>query len=193
MLAQSGDGRTLARATLDLPAGAREATAAMVLPPELRNRLGRLVLEGPPSAGLGGAAGRTLAAAAGGDPRRRPRHRRHAVRRLAVLPAARTVAVHRSPRGRSRHAAAARDLGADPRGPAAAGGRRARCADPLGGAGRPADPLRRPAHGRTADRRDRFADAGEAARRRPPAWRGAVLGGTRRAWRSSPPARRSPA
>jgi hypothetical protein len=40
----------LARATLDLPADAREATVAMVLPPELRNRLGRLVLEGPPSA-----------------------------------------------------------------------------------------------------------------------------------------------
>jgi hypothetical protein len=50
VLAQSGDGRTLARATLDLPADAREATVAMVLPPELRNRLGRLVLEGPPSA-----------------------------------------------------------------------------------------------------------------------------------------------
>jgi hypothetical protein len=50
VLAQSGDGRTLARATLDLSADAREATVAMVLPPELRNRLGRLVLEGPPSA-----------------------------------------------------------------------------------------------------------------------------------------------
>jgi hypothetical protein len=50
VLAQSGDGRTLARATLDLPAGASEGSAAMVLPPELRNRLGRLVLEGPPSA-----------------------------------------------------------------------------------------------------------------------------------------------
>ena len=50
VLAQSGDGRTLARATLDLPAGAGEASAALVLPPELRNRLNRLVLEGPPSA-----------------------------------------------------------------------------------------------------------------------------------------------
>ena len=50
VLAQSGDGRTLARAIVDLPAGASEGTAAMVLPPELRNRLGRLVLEGPPSA-----------------------------------------------------------------------------------------------------------------------------------------------
>ena len=50
MLAQSGDGRTLARAIVDLPAGASEGTAAMVLPPELRNRLSRLVLEGPPSA-----------------------------------------------------------------------------------------------------------------------------------------------
>ena len=50
VLAQSGDGRTLARAIVDLPAGASEGTAAMVLPPELRNRLSRLVLEGPPSA-----------------------------------------------------------------------------------------------------------------------------------------------
>jgi hypothetical protein len=51
VLAQSGDGRTLARAVVDLPAGASEATAAIALPPELRNRLNRLVLEGPPSAG----------------------------------------------------------------------------------------------------------------------------------------------
>ena len=50
VLAQSGDGRTLARATLDLPAGASQANAAIVLPPELRNRLSRLVLEGPPTA-----------------------------------------------------------------------------------------------------------------------------------------------
>ncbi len=50
VLAQSGDGRTLARATLDLPAGASRASAAIVLPPELRNRLSRLVLEGPPTA-----------------------------------------------------------------------------------------------------------------------------------------------
>ncbi len=49
VLAQSGEGRTLARATFDVPVGANAATAAMVLPPELRNRLSRLVLEGPPS------------------------------------------------------------------------------------------------------------------------------------------------
>jgi Domain of unknown function (DUF4159)/Aerotolerance regulator N-terminal len=50
VLAQSGDGRTLARTTIDLPAGGGEGSAGMVLPPELRNRLTRLVLEGPPSA-----------------------------------------------------------------------------------------------------------------------------------------------
>jgi hypothetical protein len=50
VLAQSGDGRTLARAVVDLPAGASEGTASIALPPELRNRLNRLVLEGPPSA-----------------------------------------------------------------------------------------------------------------------------------------------
>ena len=51
VLAQSGDGRTLARAVVPLPAGAAVATAGIPLPPELRNRLSRLVLEGPPSAG----------------------------------------------------------------------------------------------------------------------------------------------
>ena len=50
VLAQSGDGRTLARATFTLPPGARTAEAAITLPPELRNRLARLVLEGPASA-----------------------------------------------------------------------------------------------------------------------------------------------
>ena len=50
VLAQSGDGRTLARATIELPAGATSGTAPIVLPPELRNRLSRLVLEGPPTA-----------------------------------------------------------------------------------------------------------------------------------------------
>src|SRR5579859_3097396 len=50
VLAQSGDGRTLARATIDLPPGADEGSAAITLPPELRNRLSRLVLQGPPTA-----------------------------------------------------------------------------------------------------------------------------------------------
>ncbi len=50
VLAQSGDGRTLARASVDLPAGESNGTVAIVLPPELRNRLSRLVLEGPPTA-----------------------------------------------------------------------------------------------------------------------------------------------
>jgi hypothetical protein len=51
VLAQSGDGRTLARTTIALPAGATNGASGIVLPPELRNRLARLVLEGPPSAG----------------------------------------------------------------------------------------------------------------------------------------------
>ena len=49
VLAQSGDGRTLARATVTLAPGASEGDAAIALPPELRNRLARLLLEGPPS------------------------------------------------------------------------------------------------------------------------------------------------
>ena len=51
VLAQTGDGRTLARATASFAPGAAEAEAPIVLPPELRNRLGRLVLEGQSSAG----------------------------------------------------------------------------------------------------------------------------------------------
>jgi hypothetical protein len=51
VLAQSGDGRTLARSLASFAPGASEAEAAIVLPPELRNRLGRLVLEGQSSAG----------------------------------------------------------------------------------------------------------------------------------------------
>ena len=51
VLAQSGDGRTLARAEFTLPAGSAAAEAPILLPPELRNRLERLVLEGPASAG----------------------------------------------------------------------------------------------------------------------------------------------
>jgi hypothetical protein len=51
VLAQSGDGRTLARTNLSIAAGASVASAPIPLPPELRNRLTRLVLEGPPSAG----------------------------------------------------------------------------------------------------------------------------------------------
>jgi hypothetical protein len=51
VLAQSGDGRTLARAVIDMPAGASTGSASLMLPPEIRNRLNRLVLEGAPSAG----------------------------------------------------------------------------------------------------------------------------------------------
>jgi hypothetical protein len=50
VLAQSGDGRTLARVTASFDAQG-SAEAPIPLPPELRNRLSRLVLEGPSSAG----------------------------------------------------------------------------------------------------------------------------------------------
>jgi hypothetical protein len=51
VLAQSGDGRTLARVIGSFPPGAAAAEAAVALPPELRNRLARLVLEGSANAG----------------------------------------------------------------------------------------------------------------------------------------------
>lgn len=50
VLAQTGDGRTLARAEGVLHAGANAAEIPVVLPPELRNQLARLVLAGAPSA-----------------------------------------------------------------------------------------------------------------------------------------------
>ena len=50
VLAQTGDGRTLARVEVTVPAGAAEAEVAIPLPPELRNTLTRLVIEGPSSA-----------------------------------------------------------------------------------------------------------------------------------------------
>lgn len=51
VLAQTGDGRTLARAETAIQPGASIAEVAVPLPPELRNRLSRLVLEGPASVG----------------------------------------------------------------------------------------------------------------------------------------------
>ena len=51
VLAQTADGRTLARAEAAGPADGVVATVDVKLPLELRNRLARLVLEGPASAG----------------------------------------------------------------------------------------------------------------------------------------------
>jgi hypothetical protein len=48
---QSGDGRTLARLPITVAAGATTADAALILPPELRNQLARLVLDGPAADG----------------------------------------------------------------------------------------------------------------------------------------------
>ncbi len=51
VLAQTGDGRTLARADAVMKAGATATEAEIKLPPEIRNEISRLLLEGPPSAG----------------------------------------------------------------------------------------------------------------------------------------------
>ncbi|MGA3004533.1 MAG: DUF4159 domain-containing protein [Acetobacteraceae bacterium] len=51
VLAQEGDGRTMARADVHLAADETAGTATLHLPLELRNRISQLVLEGPPSAG----------------------------------------------------------------------------------------------------------------------------------------------
>ncbi len=51
VLAQTADGRTLARATGTVAPGVDAADAAITLPAELRNQLARLVLAGVPSAG----------------------------------------------------------------------------------------------------------------------------------------------
>jgi len=49
VLARSADGRTLGRVTVPVPSGADAGEAAISLPPELRNRLDRLVLDGAPT------------------------------------------------------------------------------------------------------------------------------------------------
>jgi hypothetical protein len=51
VLAQAGDGRTLARVPVQMPPGAATGEAELKLPLELRNRLAGLVLEGQSSAG----------------------------------------------------------------------------------------------------------------------------------------------
>jgi hypothetical protein len=51
VLAQTGDGRTLAEAHVTIPEGASVGTGSFTLPPELRNRLTRLQLADSPSAG----------------------------------------------------------------------------------------------------------------------------------------------
>ncbi len=50
VLAQTGDGRTLARAEAIIAAGTTSAEIPISLPQELRNQLARLALDGPPSA-----------------------------------------------------------------------------------------------------------------------------------------------
>jgi hypothetical protein len=50
VLAQTGDGRTLARVETTIPAGATSAEIPIPLPPELRNTIARLVVDGRPSA-----------------------------------------------------------------------------------------------------------------------------------------------
>ena len=51
VLAQTGDGRTLARVEGTIPTGAASAELPIPLPPELRNQLARLVLDGAAGAG----------------------------------------------------------------------------------------------------------------------------------------------
>ncbi|HYZ64298.1 MAG TPA: DUF4159 domain-containing protein, partial [Acetobacteraceae bacterium] len=51
VLGQTGDGRTLARAEATIPAGADAGQAEIKLPPEIRNSIARLVIEGAASAG----------------------------------------------------------------------------------------------------------------------------------------------
>ena len=50
VLAQTGDGRTLARQEITVPAGADSAEVGITLPPDVRNSISRLVLEGRSSA-----------------------------------------------------------------------------------------------------------------------------------------------
>lgn len=51
VLAQTGDGQTMARTDITVPAGAAQASGSISLPVELRNQLTRLVMLSPPGAG----------------------------------------------------------------------------------------------------------------------------------------------
>jgi hypothetical protein len=51
VLAQSGDGRTLARVDVTIPASTGRGSAPLILPSEIRNQLARLVVQGTGSAG----------------------------------------------------------------------------------------------------------------------------------------------
>jgi hypothetical protein len=51
VLAETGDGRTLARTEVKIPPGGTHAEARFTIPPEVQSRVSRLVLSGAPSAG----------------------------------------------------------------------------------------------------------------------------------------------
>ena len=176
VLAQSGDGRTLARAAI-APAGRRRRRRRAASCCRRSCATGWPAGAGRPALRrLRRAAGRALAPAAGRAAGRRPDHRRHAVLRPAVSTCA--ARWRRSPscarptsatllqRDLSVLVLADRPLPAGPERDAVTA---------MGREGRAADPLRRPAHRRAADRRDRSAAAGAAAGRRPAAGRRAVL------------------
>ena len=149
MLAQTGDGRTLAR-TDDRPAGRRVVR-------RLRHRAAAGTAQPADAAGAGRAAlgrlhraaGRALAPPAGRAARRRPRHRRHAVLRPAVTILRRALAPFTELREGDIATLLQRDLSvlilADR--PLPAGPERDALTQWVR-EGRPADPLRRPAHGR---------------------------------------------
>ena len=174
VLAQTGDGRTLARTTIALPAGASPARPASCCRRSSATGWRAWCWKGRPPPALpccwmsAGAAGRSVWSPATLPPP-------NAVLRPGVLSAPRALSLHRIARGEHRDAAAARPVGAGAGGPAAARRAGARCGGAMGGKRRVADPLRRPAHRRATDRRDRSAVAGETAGWRPSVGRRAVL------------------
>jgi hypothetical protein len=152
VLARSGDGRTLARAEIQLPKGVATGTASLTLPLELRNRISR-------------AVGRTVAAAAGWPADHGSDLGRRAPDRPVVLSAPRPRTVRRVAGRRSADAAARRDFSPSAGRSQFDRGAGTHRADRLGREGRPVDPLRRPASRGGHDARP--AAAGPSAERGP--------------------------
>jgi hypothetical protein len=126
VLARTGDGRTLDRAVVPIPAGATEAEAALPLPLEIRNQVVRLDHRRGGGGECHRAAGRALPPPTGRpDRRRRGERGRCPADRRAVLPRPRARALRRAAARAGGPAPATPHLGAGARRPPVTDARRA--------------------------------------------------------------------
>jgi len=109
-------GRIVARIDLDFPATATKGEGTLPAPPELRNRMARLDIEGAGRRGQHGAFGRAVAPPAGRDPGRAADRQRPAADAGGLLPRTRPRSLCQPHHRRSRDGADAQHRrAADPR------------------------------------------------------------------------------